>query len=309
MSKRRRKGSAGRTGLLFGMMVLVIAFVTILGGCSSATPKAQAAPEEPGDAVEPTLLGTWTTTGGHYNENDEHIGSIKYTLTFTKSRWIEHRLARLDDGTLDGQRATSGAWEVDGSTITRTWLDYDDEQLVEKSVGKQYVWASEDVVFIHQWPEDRAETRFWRYTRVRDPIPGSIVGTWGFEQPINREEGQSTGVYTFTIDENTFTEHYVESGTTSEVWILRGSIRHVPDENQFHFTVNSGTANGIITDELSTMFIGHELRVAFAPTGIENQVAFSYYYHELKYDSTTDMWVNRHKYGSYGRFFFLRRTE
>ena len=292
--------SVGHTGLRSGMMVLLVACVTILGSCSAATPKTTMAPDEQGDAVDPTLLGTWTTT----------IGTIKYTLTFTKNRWIEHGLRLLDDGTIDSQWASSGTWEVDGSTIARKWMGHDDnEQLVERSVGKQYVWAGEDVVFIHPWPDEHAESRFWRYTRVRDPIPGSIIGTWGFEDPIVTEEGQSTGTYTFTIDDNTFTEHYVESGATSEVWILTGSIRHVPEENFFFFTVTSVTVDGVTTDELSTAFVGHELRVAYAPTGIDNQVAFSYYYHELTYDETTDMWKTRHRFGSYGGFFFLRKTE
>ncbi len=309
MSGNSTEDSAGRTVLRFGLMVLLVVFVTILGNsCTAATPKTTTEPEEQVEKVEPTLLGTWTTTGGYY-KNDEHVGTIKYTVTFTKSRWIEHELGLLDDGTFDYQSAASGTWVVDGSTITRKWMDYHDDELVERSVDKQYVWAGEDVVFIHQWPTEDAETRFWRYTRVRDPIPGSIVGTWVFEHPIDREEGQSTGVYTFTIDDNTFTERYVEIGATSEVWILTGSIRHVPDENFFYFTVTSGTQDGVTTDELSKMWVGRELRVAYAPTGIENQVAFSYYYHELKYDRTTDMWVTRHRYGHYGRFFFLRKTE
>lgn len=129
------------------------------------------------------------------------------------------------------------------------------------------------------------------------------------ERTIDRREGQSTGVYTFTIDDDTFTEHYVESGATSEIWILTGSVRHVAEENYVYFTVDSLTIDGTpAMDALNTMYIGHELRASYAPTGIDNQVAFSYYYHESSHDEATDRWIVDNPYGNY-RFTIVRQTE
>ena len=185
VSERGSKSASTRLVVLLGTLLVLAAAVMTLAGCPSATPKATPEPEE--EAVEPTLLGTWTAMGGYYKDN-EHVGSVTYTLTFTKSRWIQHTVEILDDGTVDNQWADSGTWEVVGSMVTRKWVDEDDDQRVDRSVDKDYYFANADVVFIHHWDSDDIETRYSRYVRVEDPLP-TLIGIWRASLPAEGNDG------------------------------------------------------------------------------------------------------------------------
>ena len=187
VSEHGSKSASTRLVVLLGTLLVLTAAVMTLAGCPSATPKA--APESEEEAVEPTLLGTWTGTGtGGYYKDGEHVCSVTNTLTFTKSRWIQHTVGILDDGTVDNQCADSGTWEVGGSMVTRKWVDEDNDQRVDRSVDKEYYFANADIVFIHHWDSGDVETRFSRYVRVEDPLP-TLLGIWRASIPQEEDEG------------------------------------------------------------------------------------------------------------------------
>ena len=262
-----------------------------------------------------SFVGTWASSGSWWDDGQD-IGTWKQALTFTESRYILYRSYYLTGSTsVDHAWVKSGTWEATDTTVTKIWEeDHDGDDIPEvKRVRKNYLWGEgREALCMQYWDNDEVEMENVgcdRYTRVRDPIPGSIAGVWGFEDTFDREEGQSTGVWTFTIDGDTFTEHYVESGATSEIWTLTGSVRHVAEENYLYFTVISLTVDGSpATDALHTTYVGHELRAAYAPTDIDNQIVFSYYYHESSYDEATDKWIDENPYGNY-RFTLVRQTK
>ena len=149
----------------------------LLGGCRRVLPEAA---QEP---VSRTLLGTWTGTFGYsrYDATADVIrtGTLVHTLTFTRSRWIHHQAQVPDDGSMSSGRADSGTWEVAGNTVIRKWTGDDG---AANRVAKSYHWIDEvgDVLFMQPWELHFPELRgyFVRYTRVKDPLPVPLTGTW-----------------------------------------------------------------------------------------------------------------------------------
>lgn len=148
----------------------------LLGSCRRALPPTAQEPPQP------ELLGTWRATGGYYVANADgepvRTGETIHTLTFTSSRWIHHQAQVPDDGTASHARTDSGTWEVAGDTVIRKRTDYDG---TVTSVAKTIHWIDEvgDVLFMHPWDLDfELRGYFVRYSRVRDPLPFPLTGTW-----------------------------------------------------------------------------------------------------------------------------------
>ena len=148
----------------------------LLGSCRRALPPTAQEPPQP------ELLGTWRATGGYYVASTDgepvRAGETIQTLTFTRSRWIHHQAQVPDDGTAGHGRTDSGTWEVAGDTVIRKRTDYDG---TVTGVAKTFHWIDEvgDVLFMHPWDLDfELRGYFVRYSRVQDPLPFSLTGTW-----------------------------------------------------------------------------------------------------------------------------------
>ena len=160
--------------LMVATAAAVVASSLVLGGCRRALPEAA---QEP---VPRTLLGTWRATGGIANADGETVraGETIHTLTFTRSRWIHHQAHVPDDGTPSHGTTDSGTWEVAGDTVIRKKTSYDG---TSTRVAKTIHWIDEvgDVLFMHPWDLDfELRGYFVRYSRVQDPLPFPLTGTW-----------------------------------------------------------------------------------------------------------------------------------
>lgn len=191
MDEWSRKKVPGRVALVTGLALLACAGM-LLGGCRRALPQSAREP------VPRTLLGTWTTTASYSRPNDAgeivSAGTLVFTLTFTRSRWIQHATQVPDDGTAGRRWAESGTWEADDGTVTRTWAEFDEQGIrVVRRLVKSYYWddAAGDVLFIHPWDllEPAADDEYERFERVRDPLPSPPIGEWHGSVPVDDGEG------------------------------------------------------------------------------------------------------------------------
>ena len=141
------------------------------------------ATSEPLPAMDPArgLIGTYRA-----QIDVEEGGDLEtVTLTFTASRWIWHAT--------DVGYQQSGGWSISGSTLTKTW--YDGETQSIQSVAKQFTFDGADLV-VDPWdwgdPAPMTVDRE-RYTRVENPLPASMIGSWAGPRYENLE-----GTWTFT---------------------------------------------------------------------------------------------------------------
>ncbi len=170
----RRAGS--RMVVAAATLTVLAAAGMLLGSCRRALPPVAQEPPQP------ELLGTWKATGGYYVANADgepvRAGETIHTLTFTRSRWIHHQAHVPDDGTTSHGRTDSGTWEVAGDTVIRKRTYYDGTLT---RVAKTIHWIDEvgDVLFMHPWDLDfELRGYFVRYSRVQDPLPFPLTGTW-----------------------------------------------------------------------------------------------------------------------------------
>ena len=274
---------------------VVVPLVTVLAvlGCKQAmTPDPE--PTEP-DPVAPklTLVGTWQFTSPPWDD-DGMIVEDTLTLTFTPERFIEFNVRRGTDGTIIDRWRETGTWTATQDTVTKTYYQWDDQngRRFEEpiSVDKHYAWGDEarEVLFVHPWGSDDREHHFERGTRVNDPIPYPLTGAWT-GSPYWDVDGK---YWTFTFGDS-FTEHYDDG---EFIFTLTGKWR-LDEENMFFFvTVESASLmiDGVADEDFdASRYEGHELRYAYAPTGLANTILLAPFGGELRYDDATSMWVEQ----------------
>ena len=237
-----------------------------------------------------TLRGTWTQTHSWYNDDARRWDTDIRTLTFNETRFIE-RTVSLDSvtGVHLGNRAPAGGWTDKGTSVTKTW--FDDDQLA--SVDKAYVLAG-NLLAVNPWWDDNPNKELDVFTRVAEPLPGGVTGTWVH----TRTEQGSTRTWTITVGD-TFVYDFRDA---SETWRLTGSLRHDPDNGILHVTVQTAsvTENGSTPDDFDpSEYVGHELPFAYAPTESPNTIVVSRLWEEKRYDEATSTWKDRNPYGHY----------
>ena len=296
--------AAKRTALLFGAVVILAAFVTILAGCPSATPKKET--KEPQDpVVEPTLFGTWTNTEGYYKDH-EHVGTTTRTLTFTASRWIQHAVARLDDGTIDDHWNEQGGWSVSGDTITKIFHDDEERQEVEKQFN-----LTESDLFVHDWDSNDSEINFDRYSRVDFQVTLSdFLGVWKEEPVMFEEDGEEiTHRFTYTISGVSFHHELIQEDASGGFTFEFSGKLDIDHENLYLLvTVESASVTNALTGETvtATNQVGTTHRYGFAPAGIPGAIIVSDWFQERRFDEDTQMWVDKaeeNPFGNYSRLF------
>ena len=131
--------------------------------------------------VLPSFRGTWRLTD---RWEDDIVATD--TLTFTKERFILHRLV-YRGGVIDYSYTKSGTWELSGDgTIIRVYdEDHDDDDAtprIETRTPKTYRWAddSRDRLLMTEWDWEGSD---WiaEYERVPNPLPSPPTGTWRWE--------------------------------------------------------------------------------------------------------------------------------
>ena len=252
------------------------------------------------DSQPSMLRGTWQQVHAWDDDEDGWIEQVR-TLTFTGTRFIvDNARSSTDDGEFLFRWSDEGGWADNGTSVTT--IRFEDGQ--EHSVDKQYVLAG-DLLAINPWWDDNPNQRLEVFTRVQDPMPGGVLGSWTCEVTYTTRDGKEGHLsYSFTFGESSFVEDFDRTGKTFD---LAGSPRY-DDENNFIFvtvqqaalTLDGSTAEGFDLTE----WIGHEIRYAWAPTGRPDQLVLSGYWRELEYDDGTKTWKEHEEY-PYGSYYLL----
>ena len=264
----------------------------------------------------PTLLGTWESEAGYWEYDDlldRHVlvSKLKRTLTFTENRYIIYNWAETGNNWHH-----SGTWAATDSSISKTAVavrQYDDDGNVtieSRSFDKQYAWGAGGELFVMGWggededAVDAVRPEIERFTRVEHPLP-PFVGVWLSESERELDDGQTqVDRTTLTIGEEfTWSFDREVGGQVVLSWSVSGSLRH--DASKLFLLVDVQDAvrtNQERFPDWSAQFIGHELRLAYAPTGVPGEIAISWWHWERSYDPDTNTWSAESEVYPYGRY-------
>ena len=293
--------------------------LAVIAACSQGpgtTAKMEEMEEQPPPTPKPTLVGTFQRDHTWQEEDGTEITTTTL-LTFTETRFIEVNVERLSSGVVHDRWSTPGTWTHTESMVTKIYHPWDDdegrrsEQAV--SIVKEYVWGDEErnVLFVHPWDWDDPAHEFHRFQRVENPLPPeSIAGVWK-----DRSEDEERGItwdWSLTVTSDSFTyRNEIREGDELRVFSFMGRSRLDP-VNNFLF-VNVESIQSIVNGERherydlqAAVHIGHELRLAYAPTGIPNTLAISQHFRELQYDDEEMTWIDRPLF-PYGEYWFFER--
>jgi hypothetical protein len=246
----------------------------------------EVAPDTPATREPPPAMDPARDLVGTYRAQIDIVegGSLEtVTLTFTPSRWIWH-------STGVGYQQ-SGGWSVSGSTVTKTWYDWDTQSI--RSVAKQLSFDGTDLI-VDPWdwsdPSESVEDRE-RYTKVENPLPSSMIGSWAGPR------------YEDIDGTSTFTETWrfilrADGTVTMEVvpepeFILTPLPGADPEPPQcYHGTLTIDTSELFITftdttsnarernDDNVQVFENKTWRNAYAPTDRQDVIVMSTYWSE-----------------------------
>ena len=292
----------------------LLAALVFLAGCSGAgTPMTKKEEPEPKPPPLPTLLGTWESVHT-YTDGEGEMVTETFTLTFTKSRFIQFNVATREGTTTYQFWVQSGTWTSTDTTVTKIYhnwieeLDARSEEPIE--VVKEYLWgdAERNTFLVHHWEWDDPANSFERYTRVNGPDPG---GTWvHYNEWESDEHGTAQQTLTYSITADTFTEtdrNEYESGDV-QLRTISGNLT-IDEDNQFlkvAVTSASEEWNGEPEEDFPVdELVGHELRYGYAGSGQPDTLSFSARWEEQDWDDETMMWVEDEEYphGAYWRLF------
>lgn len=252
-----------------------------------------------------SLRGTWQITYDWW-EDDQIVGTMTETLTFTTSRYVLSRAHYYTDGTLSHVWSPSGTWRSTDTTVTRIREedhdDDDDTPPVETTAETMYHWGDEarSKLLMPPWDwfgEDDGDDEYTLYERIEDPLP-SIVGTWMETDVDNVDRHRLVEINadgTFVYRDHVPGEW---SWKLSANWTEDRSEMFVLLTNpvlQFTRTID-GVEVAQPIDRWSWISSDDKLRMAYAPTHSPSEMVVSNFGNEPGWnDSDT---VDR-KYGDY----------
>ena len=131
---------------------------------------------------EERIRGTWRNTGEWWYDN-EVIGTWVELVTFTKDRYIHHRLHVSYDGSMRDSWNNEGTWEITDREIVRIWYynhdDEDDTPEILTRLPKEYAFLGDDLLIHHWASEEGPEDSFDRMTRFSSPsLSLPPLGVW-----------------------------------------------------------------------------------------------------------------------------------
>jgi hypothetical protein len=257
-----------------------------------------------------SLVGTWQNVDTYIDDDGERETRTT-TLTFTMSRFIVANILSRGGVAIDGW-SESGTWTSTDTTVTRIWIDDHSEGPVE--VIKDYHWgdAERNTLLVHRWEwgDPASSADFERYTRLADPIPGGLTGTWTHDGWWNHGElGRVEQTITFMITTDTFTEVDRNEYPNGDVEInTRVGNLTIDRENQFlRVAVTSASLewNGVPDDFDGVESVGHEFRYGYAASGQPDILNVSTRWEEQSWNEELMMYEDNEEwpYGTYWRLF------
>ena len=294
-----------------------LAILAAVTACKAAVTKDSEPPGEPEVAF--SFVGTWRYEQPRWEmleEDEGHVivGTDIRTLTFTKSRWIEHVITVPNDLAPPDMQlwdfADSGTWgSVTGSTITKTFLGWNDEEESPNDepthVVRKYHIVSGNLVLMQLWYHDEPdEDPYVRIERVNNP-EADLVGRWVDDDGENKvvvslgADGSFHRVFTRTVP---LVDELNEHETT-------GTYELDTDEKFILVTLTQTLWDGEVRDVGPFWEPGEILRFAYAPSNIPTRIAFSNAWREQTYDPDLGMKVDipENRYGAYWQRF--RKVE
>ena len=250
--------------------------LVVLIGCSGMTPEPT--PEE-------LLRGSWYITVPWIDDGGEEVGTENHVLTFTKSRWIQHRARYHLDGREGPSWARSGAWSVTDDTITRTWIDYDDGSV--RHVDKDFR-IEDDELQVDRWTAHSQVDDIWTYQRMPSLIKEDLYGRWR-AHAVRSSGDFPYETMTLTVgDECSWRHEYrSEPDGMPEYDEAIGTCEVDMEELRIEFVVSRVH----VEPELPWNVVGGPLMFAVAPRADSTTgIVVSGYWHEQIYNAETDRW-------------------
>lgn len=257
--------------------------------------------------VVTSLIGTWQNVDTDTDDDGERETRTT-TLTFTTSRFIVFNILSRGGVAIDDW-PDNGTWTHTDTTITRIWAEDD----IPMEVIKEYHWgdAERNTLLVHHWEWGEPARSFERYTRLADPIPGGLTGTWTHRGTWDDgERGEVQQTVTYTITDDTFTEvdrnEYPDGDI--EINTRAGRLTVDRDEQFLMVAVTSASLewNGQPDEDFDhTRWVGHEFRYGYAAAGEPDKLSISPRWDEQLWNDETMMWENNEElpYGNYWRLF------
>ncbi|MDE0024476.1 MAG: Ig domain-containing protein [Spirochaetaceae bacterium] len=256
--------------------------------------------------VVSSLIGTWQNVDT-YTDDDGERETRTTTLTFTTSRFIVLNILSRGGVAIDDW-SENGTWTSTDTTVTRTWIEE-----VPMEVVKDYHWgdAERNTLLVHHWEWGEPATSFERYTRLADPIPGGLTGTWTHRGTWDDDElGEVQQTLTYTITADTFTEVDRNEYPNGDIEINTrvGGLTIDRDKQFLKVAVTSASLewNGDPDEDFDdTRWVGHEFRYGYAAAGEPDKLSISPRWDEQVWNNETMMWENNEElpYGNYWRLF------
>ena len=251
-----------------------------------------------------TLQGTWRRA--RYWDDDEHGPSRQiFALTLTRTRFIESFVYgdSATDGIRDDEhhRGGQGGWSAtEADTITKMFIIDDG---VEGSVDKKYVLAG-DLLAVQCWMCDEPGTHYDVFTRVQDPIPGGMVGSWQFDWVWDHENEDESDDLLFTLTAEVAAESITlvrerrnRSGELDHIRTIEATWEFDPVEWFVNLTIIQATKvegeEEPEVDDHPDFAPGTRRRIALAPSAMPDHVRVSYLWDEEQWDDVQGQWVAR----------------
>lgn len=311
---------------MFGMSSALLAAVVLLAGCAGAVERPKEMEPEP--EPEPSVLGVWRSVSGWYHD-DQHVGVRHHTLMFTADRAIEVVEHVCDAGVAacpadarDHAWSHASGWSVDGSTITRTWVEEEDDELVTYATRKSFHFVGMDELYINPpWDHDEGSSShdrdYRRYSRAAPPSAEQmlvlVVGVWTSTYTGDRRGSPAVWSYTVTITPDGSFEYIVDldSEDDAQDLVYRTSGTYTFDPVGMYILVSFLEAalfeQGQPEDlrAADRALIGNTFRWGVAPTGSLNKVALSPFWSEHQWDDEQMEWLDENMYSPYGRYWMI----
>ena len=159
-----------------------------------------------------------------------------------------------------------------------------------------------DLLAVQCWTCDEPDTDFDLFTRVPDPTPGGIVGSWQFEWVWDRgnEDESDDVLFTLTADvAETITlvrEGRNRSGEIGHIRTIEATWEFDPAEWFVILTIIQATdvegEEEPEVDDHPAWTPGTKRRIALAPSTMPDQVRVSFLWAEERWDEVQAQWVD-----------------